>query len=75
MNRGWLETIRLLGLDLELGIVLALMLSSALTALARRFAGSVRRSMSPLECAVARRREAARADADTWTAKDLRPSH
>ncbi len=75
MNRGWLETIRLLGLDLELGIVIIMMLSSALSALARRFAGSVRRSMSPLERAIARRREAARADADAWTTQDLHPSH
>ena len=73
MERGWLETIQLLGLDVEVMIVLVMLALDRAAALARALAGAVAsRTRS------ARGRPAARTVAessDAWPPKEWRPSH
>jgi hypothetical protein len=73
MERGWLETIQILGLDLQFAYVLVLLLMERLATLAGRVTGRVRSRVS----AAARRRGGAASEppADAWPPGAWRPSH
>jgi hypothetical protein len=73
MERDWLETIRLLGLDVEVVIVLLMLVLDGTAALARAVAGAVAGQTGS-----AKGRPAARTGAessDAWPPKEWRPSH
>ena len=66
MERSWLETVQLLGLDVMTAVVLAMLLADA----AGRLLAGIGRAV------LRRRRPAAEADAhDPWPTQEWRPSH
>lgn len=73
MERGWLETIHILGLDLQLAYVLVLLLMERLATFAGWVTGRVRSRAS----VAARRRGPAASEppADAWPPEEWRPSH
>jgi len=73
MDRGWLETIHILGFDLQLAYVLVLLLIERLATLAGRITGQARSRAS----VAARRRGAVASEspADAWPPREWRPSH
>jgi len=76
MERTWLETIQLLGLDVEVGLVLGMLGLEALARLAGRLRSFARR---PLRSATRSTRGAmdplAGDAAEPWPVGELRPSH
>lgn len=73
MERGWLETIQLLGLDVMVVAVLSMLVLDRLLAVSKSLAGSIRSRASS-----GKRPAAVRAPAppvDAWPPKEWRPSH
>ena len=73
MERGWLETIHILGLDLQIAYVLVLLLMERLATIAGRMTSQARSRAS----AAARSRDAVASEppADAWPPREWRPSH
>jgi hypothetical protein len=73
MERGWIETIQLLGLDVMVIIVLSMLVLDRLLAVSRSLADSIRsRVLSGKRPAVAR---VPASPTDAWPPKEWRPSH
>jgi hypothetical protein len=73
MERSWLETVQLLGLDVMVVTVLSMLVLDRLLAVSRSLAGSIRRRASSGRRPVAVR--APSPPADAWPPKEWRPSH
>jgi hypothetical protein len=69
MERSWLDTVQLLGLDVVLGVVLAVLVIERWSTVVDRISGAGRRA----------RRARSRPDADTshspWPPQEWRPTH
>jgi hypothetical protein len=76
MERAWLETIQLLGLDVMVVAVLSMLVLDRLLAVSRWLAGSIRsRVTSGKRPAAVRAVTPPASPADAWPPKEWRPSH
>jgi len=69
MERTWLETIQLLGLDLEVGLILLMLMGIVLTDLSKAAFRSLGQKFR------GRRRTAATRPLDAWPSQEWGPSH
>jgi hypothetical protein len=68
MERTWLETVQLLGLDLEIGLILLMLMGIVLTDLSKAAVRSLRQRFR-------RRRSAPTRPLDAWPSQEWGPSH
>ena len=69
MERTWMETVQLLGLDLQVAAILLMLLVAGLTELAQRAVRDLRQRFGR------RRRAALTRPLDAWQSQEWGPSH